>query len=669
MKIIGIDLGTTNTYMYGCTRSEGKNVYPSPAPLIVPPLSDQAGSIATAVLYENDNPILAGNIAEQEFYTNLAAQPQRRLASQFKPEISRGEKPVLAAMTDFLRLLRLAAGQEIEPDTEVFVGMPSLSREDYALHLSRCFSDAGWPKPSFVRESDAALVSCLQSGILDIDDLEKECMILDFGGGTCDFTTVSSLDVLQNGGDLLYGGRLLDDLIFQLFCRENPDFAASLPSSPYQWYVHWVACREQKEDFSDFLRKENASLTPGDAASSASTTLHVTWFDDMAVRHDAYVEGYNCERFLSDAENYSASPEMLALLESYLNRGGLSIEARDFLEGRQIGLISWLRSILETVNKRAQVAKVILTGGSSRWFFVPELIARVFPNATWQASNRSYEDIAFGLALYPVLLESREKVQELLQSKLGLFAARAGEMVKRQVQDKTAGLIKLCSERIVEHDVLPVLVNGSRESLTIASLEEQIRQNIHQDEGLKEISEKVSAELTQDLQRDLEFSFRHWLNENGVLLMPRFSFPARDIGELFVHDLNVGILVKELNIMKFTLDNLLPLLAGVAVGGAVAHGGEPVTASVSGLLTFGLTWAGARTLPGFMARRKLPRFFLNETWRNKIVSRNREYIEKAMRQSLEKIEKQLVEDAEGIVRRSLSGMLGRLSVLNQIQVG
>lgn len=60
MKIIGIDLGTTNTYLYGVEKGDA-----APAPVTLPRISDENGCIATVVLYQDDK-LIHGVITEGE---------------------------------------------------------------------------------------------------------------------------------------------------------------------------------------------------------------------------------------------------------------------------------------------------------------------------------------------------------------------------------------------------------------------------------------------------------------------------------------------------------------------------------------------------------------------------------------------------------------------------
>ncbi|MGE9986362.1 Hsp70 family protein [Desulfovibrio sp. SGI.169] len=654
MKTIGIDLGTTNTYIYG---SDG--VAAEPFPLTLPRISDENGCIATVVLYENRRPLLIGNIAESEYHTNRAAMPARVLRGQFKPEIAHGDSEAAEWMTDFLRHLRAALPEGVlEPESRVYVGMPSRTREDFSLNLARCFTRAGWPRPAFVRESDAAMISCLQSGALGIDDIENRALILDFGGGTCDFTSLESMDVLQNGGDPLFGGRLFDDLLFQVFCRKNELFRREAPASGYEYYLHWIQCKAEKERFSDAVALDGA----------AGASLHAVWHDARGNRRDAYVRDYTREDFIRDAENYAATESLRAMLSQYADRGGLSPQARELLQGRRIGLLSWFRSILDGIEGRREVSRVILTGGSSRWFFVQDMARELFPAAVCATSRRTYEDIAYGLALYPVLAESHAAARALLGEKIGAFADHACEVVRNIVAKHAAFAVRLCTERMVERDIMPVLEEAQQTQKTVAQLERAFAENIRNDAGLLTVIREKTEALREEIQYELRQRFRTWLRQNGVPLAPRFEFPARALSKDFFDAVSVKVSrLAFLNIMDFMASAVLPGIAAYAVAGAIAHTGEAVSAVLGGGAAFAGVWALGKVAKGFLWKRKLPRFFLTEGNRRKIVEKNKVYIEAALGKAFEEVQAGLAEDAERRLRHALDAMLARLTVLNQVR--
>lgn len=654
MKYLGIDLGTANTYIYGY------DGFATPAPVILSGSSDTHGSISTVVMYENGRPALAGNIAEAEYFSQPGLRAKRRLAAQFKPEIATGSAEALAATTDFLALLRKSFPEGTLAGCEaITVGMPALAREDFRVNMRACFQKAGWPCPEFCRESDAALVSCLQAGSLHMEDIDRKSLILDFGGGTCDYTSLEKLDALQSGGDVLYGGRLFDDLFYQAFCRANPGLGESLAKSPYAWHARWLECRAQKEKFSDFIASER----------EGAITLRITWHDAKAARHEAYLLDYNLERFLLDAEAYAASAELLSLLAPYAMRGGLSSLARDLLAGRTVGLITWLRQILESVQARREVAKVVLTGGSSRWFFARDLAREIFNAARVVKSQRGYEDIAFGLALFPFLRDSQKRASALLGERAGDFSGRmvrkAAELVKRYA----AKVAAMCGERIVSRDIMPVLEAASKGGWTAAKLEADFRTNIQADRDLLEIARANSHELRIRVQEEINFAFRAWLGENGVPLAPAFDFSAGAIGEDFFNGVSVKISrLDALNLMNFTLQNILPFIAGVSTAGVIAHSGEPVSTVVGGGAVFGATWLLARAAPSFLANRKLPAFILNESNRKKIAEKNRRHIEEILLAAFTDSLASLGPEIERRINESLKATLAGLTALNQAKV-
>lgn len=679
MKILGMDMGTSNTYIYG---SDGTSH--APKPLILPRISDNSGGIATVVLYEDNKPLLVGNIAESEYHTNRAQQGRRELRCQFKPEIAHGHSEAIRWMTDFLHGLRVALPEgTLEPDSLVYVGMPSRTREDFSLNLARCFLDAGWPRPSFVRESDAALISCLQTGALDIEDVESKALILDFGGGTCDFTTLERMEVLQSNGDALFGGRLFDDLFFQVFCAHDTDFAREAPVSDSTYFIHWIVCKGEKERFSEaqarLIRAAQADTgkaqdTHGQDATPAEAekrgvVLRATWRDKSGQARESYVHGYSLESFIRDAENYTATPAMLEMLAPYLGQGGLSPEARDMLEGRRIGLLSWFKTILRAAGDSRDIHKVILTGGSSRWFFVSQMASEIFPAATCTVSRRTYEDIACGLALYPLLSASHVRVRALLEEKLENFAEEACSTVRSLFARQASQIVRLCTERIVERDIMPVLEDAQKNSRTVQELEKAFSDNIRGDTGLLTvISEKTEA-LRTELEFELQQRFRVWLKENGVFLTPRFAFSARSLTQDFLDAVSVKVTrLAFLNIMDFMATAVLPGIAAYAVGGAIAHTGEPVSAVLGGGVAFAGVWGLGKVAKGFLWKRRLPSFLLTEKNRRKIVEKNMAYIEKALGKALDEVLADMTDETGRKLRQALHSMLARLTVLNQVRL-
>lgn len=658
MKILGIDLGTSNTYLYlGGPDANGREL---PAPIIAPPESDSHGSFSTAVLYENDKPIAIGNVAEAEFNVHGDKGGSRFLATQFKPEIAKLASPAQKWMRDFLALLKSRLPRELfSGELKIFVGVPSLAREDFSLNLARCFTEAGWPRPESVRESDAAVVSCLQAGTLSIEDMERKCLILDFGGGTCDYTAIEGLDALQNGGDILYGGRLFDDLVFQKFLKVGA-FEKEVKASPVAWYVHWVECRKQKEDFSDFINRKAGD----ENFENLSFPMRLGWISAEGRREETYTE-YDFASFLQDAENYQATPELLAALAQYRERGGISQEGRDLLEGRQVGLISWLKNILESVDKKTQVRKIVLTGGSSRWHFTRELCARVFPQADCLESERGYEDIAFGLALFPVLLESREKARHLLERNLPGFTIKAVNRANEIIDAQTADMTALCATHIVERDIVPCLESAA--NLTVGTLEEKIRETMMADADLMEIVHRKSAVLNQKIQEELERDFRLWLRENGVPLTPVFKFPGKAISNDFL--VRASACLSNLDIVKLTrlaITAILPLVVGGAAAHFLAPVGEPISIGVGIGLAGTAAWLLSKTAPQILENSKIPAFLLNEKNRKKIVGKIQDYIRKELEKDFAAAQSGIAADVEKRLTAALDGMVNSLNILNQI---
>lgn len=673
---IGIDLGTSNTWLHRATGPASR-----PEPIILPGISGDDGGIATTVLYEDGQAILIGSIAVAEYFTNDALRVRRKLASQFKPELSDPDSPACGWMTDFLRLLLAAlpgdlagrlsgAGASAPADIlQILVGIPSRTREDYKLNLANCFRKAGWPEPAFVRESDAALIACLESGVLGLEAVDARNLVLDFGGGTCDFTLLDKAEVMLAGGDPLFGGRLFDDLFFQLFCRTDREFASAVPGSRHEFFTHWIACRRVKEDFSAAILAASR-LGEADQPGQAVTDLHLAWLDKSGRRHDSFVHNYSLDDFVRDAEHYQASPGMLEQLAVYSGQGGISLLARDLLEGREIGLISWLGDLLEqAVRHGERPDTIVLTGGSSRWFFVRELAQRLFPGSHVVLSPGSCEDIGHGLALHPWLVMANRQARTVLEAKIPGFAAEMASLVRQTFDDFSGRAVELLARRIVERDVMPVLEQARDGGKTIEQLEKAFADAIAADSGLTGLLADRIEEMRKNLDARLSDCYARWLRQNGVRLAPVFSTPASDLGSDLLAALRVRIADPGLiNIMDFMLKAVLPALLAYTVAGAIAHFGALASAMVGGGAAFAGAWGLGRVAGNVLRKCKLPGFLLNQRSRNRIAEKNRQYIQKALAECFASVQTGIAAGLEPALRQSLASLVARLGVLNQVSV-
>ena len=656
MKILGIDLGTSNTYVYGAHKSSA-----APHPVILPRVSAPDGCVETAILYEDGSPLLIGHLAESEYYANARMRPRRELRCQFKPEI--GEENAWAArwMTDFLHMLRKELPQDtLEPDSQIYVGVPSRTRESFGINLSQCFKDAGWPAPSLIKESDAAMISCLQSGAIELDDLEHSLLILDFGGGTCDFTLAENSEILQCGGDRLLGGRLFDDLLFQLFCRHNPDLLDQIQADGCEYYVHWVLCKAEKERFSKILQQD----------VNNAVSLHLSWFDAQGKQKHAYLHDLTWQQVVSAAESYTASGSLLDMLRQYANRGALGAVAEDMLQGRQVGLISWFKDILYEIRRQKSIDKVILTGGSSGWFFAREAVRDVFGTDNIVMSPRTYEDIAFGLALYPMLLNTHLRIKTLLEEQSEDFCSRVSDLTQGIFEKHTKMAAKTCAERIAVRDILSVLESAQEARKTVEAIEREISEKIQNDTGLLTIVQERTEAARKEIEKELRLQFNRWLRENGVYLAPRLNFSAHTLSTNFFDAVQVKVSrLTLLNTMDVMAVAVLPGVAAFAIGEKMLlTTGEPISAVLGGAAAFAGTWALGKFGKKFLQRQRLPKFLLNEKNREKITAKNREYIEEILGQAFQEIRQDLMEDARSKIRYALKALLQRLTVLNHIRV-
>ncbi|MDR3110130.1 MAG: rod shape-determining protein, partial [Planctomycetaceae bacterium] len=257
---IGIDFGTTNTYVTICP-ADNENV----VSVRIDSDSKKTPLIPTEILY-SDKPNadknvfpMIGRLAYEtygECDDDEREKEQYRYRATFKPDIVKSADARKCAV-DFLQALLREAKKNSKPlnplDCRVIFGVPAEANKEYRNVLKQIAKEANYGDIETIEEPKGAMLSDLAGGIIPLADMQKGYLVIDFGGGTCDFAFLQNGTIRHSWGDMHLGGRLLDDLFWQWFCDENPSLKQQLIQTGEDFYCRTVQCRELKEWFSDQL--------------------------------------------------------------------------------------------------------------------------------------------------------------------------------------------------------------------------------------------------------------------------------------------------------------------------------------------------------------------------------------------------------------------------------
>jgi len=217
-KIIGIDLGTTNSA--AAVMQGGK-------PTIVPSAEGATAygkAFPSYVAFTKDGQLLVGEPARRQAATNTENTVhgiKRKMGTNEKVTIN-GKKYTPQEISAFIL-------QKIKRDAEAFLGEPV---EKAVITVPAYFNDnqrqatkdagkiAGLEVIRLVNEPTAA---SLAYG-LDKKDKEQKIMVFDFGGGTLDVTIMDFgegvFEVLSTSGDTVLGGRDMDEKLMDYIIDE-----------------------------------------------------------------------------------------------------------------------------------------------------------------------------------------------------------------------------------------------------------------------------------------------------------------------------------------------------------------------------------------------------------------------------------------------------------------
>jgi molecular chaperone DnaK len=511
-NILAMDFGTTNTYFSKCPADQ------------ISPVGIDFGTgrdgLPTAILYRGDREPLVGEPALHEY--GEASPEERRgyqLRTQFKPDIVESREAAKAA-TDFLRVVVAQAQRQhiaLDPAKyDVICGVPSESQESFRTKLSQIARAAGYGDVRLVDEPKGALLHHLWHRDFSPEEARRGILVIDFGGGTCDFALLQGLQVTHSWGDMELGGRLFDDLFFQWFVEQNSGALKAMDKAGDTYYVHSYLCREVKEFFSLTMARDRTETV------------------NKSIGRYGSLKGMTWPGFLDRARRYTPSPTFMRHLQDMgLRSDKLRIEPADRNPKSEvrspklsaIDLIEWFRATLahglsEKGIDAAGISRVILAGGSSQWPFVPDVVTETLgvERSSLMRSDRPYAVIAQGLSILPALQKKFDETRDRLRSDLPQFCrARLRPLVERVTDSYVAGVAADVTSELFDKTIRPILEQFRQQGGSTRALRDAIAAAVkaHEDR-LHEIIEDRMQTLRRGLPSQLNEMLKAWFESYGL---------------------------------------------------------------------------------------------------------------------------------------------------------
>lgn len=214
-KIIGIDLGTTNSLVSVWEEGHAQLIPNSFGEYLTP----------SVVSMEKDGTFYVGKVAKERMVTH----PQDT-ASVFKRFMGTSKTYWLAGREYRPEELSALVLKKLKEDAENYLGEPV---EEAVISVPAYFNDmarnatknagklAGLKVERIINEPSAAALACQQQN----GEEDVLMLVFDFGGGTLDVSLVDCfeniIEILAVSGDNHLGGSDFDEIIAREFCREN----------------------------------------------------------------------------------------------------------------------------------------------------------------------------------------------------------------------------------------------------------------------------------------------------------------------------------------------------------------------------------------------------------------------------------------------------------------
>lgn len=506
-SLLAIDFGTCNTY-FSTTLLGGR----------VMPQNYRAGGnndrgIDSALLTRTSGPRSGERqIGEKALNTFGAATDEDKqahglsLAVNFKPDIETSEKARQDSMNFLAAVLELYKKESPDFDPlkmDVIFGVPSEASFSYRNCLCQIARAAGYGNVRLLDEPFGALSSYQNEMSERAAKMmtNDSVLVVDFGGGTCDFAILQNGDIKHSWGDMLLGGRLIDDLFYQWVIDQSQN--SSQPMTDDQniqlnrdYYLRTVKCRELKEDFSDMIA---AGVTDAYTPYFCNQYLLNLTQDEFIARMRAYRPSNSFRKHMR--------------LPSDLSHTRFQLES-------PLDIIAWFeRELKRGFEEKGivfdSIQKVLLAGGSSKWTFSRKICQAIFPNAQIIDSENVFAAISMGLAKYAVIKNSSQRVIDCLENDKSRFIESIFKLIQESLENEKD--VKAVGEELFCAFAQPELTCFMQKGGSIEEMENRLKAAIGTNvEKVKDILEPLFLCNGQTLDWTIQNQIKSWFKSCGV---------------------------------------------------------------------------------------------------------------------------------------------------------
>ncbi len=667
-QVIGIDFGTSNSYFCKfLTETDGHKTR------TIDFGNDQIGSISSSILYRNNKLNLIGTLAEQEWgESTIKEKKTYKLRTHFKPDILFSNEAKDTAI-DFLKTIvsQLQTKKlDFYPDQhQVIMGVPAQASNEYKNTLKNIAKDAGYGSIKLLPEPVGALIYHLWNKDLSARQTQGGILVVDFGGGTCDFTYMQHLEVKRAWGDMSLGGRLFDDLFYQWFLELNPEAEIIISNEGDEYYVHWILCKKVKEHFSNsmiFNRNESVKWKVGE------------------IKHYGIFDNLTWNEFIKRSENYYPH-------NSFLNYLQETDQQSEFLnDNKQINLIKWFKESLisgldENKIRPSDIERVILTGGSSQWPFVEDIIVESLHigNDKFLMSDNPKAAIGEGLVMLPHLKYKLEITANNLRAQLPKVIDEDIENeINKYITDMMINVIKEINVELFENRVRPVINNFIETGGTIQSLQEKLENDIY---GFEPILKKTLNEKIQFLERSLALSIHQTIQE--LFISNGITYTGNEVKSEQMEDdtFKDGLISRSSNLSNLD-DSIVNIVGGfflsisgtiitMLIGGSgIALISGPIGTIIGLVIAAGFAYLSIKygkerakeMIKTIKLHPKLVKAFLPKFVVNGIIRKGKKALEKELTVEFTKTMREPVSQMKSQLRNNIDREIDSLSVINQL---